>query len=293
VLTGDLVNDSSPFFQGLGSQIPVVISAALTPADFTLSSGVTYLPGIPQYLLGFAKEAESQPKGSRVVVVSESSAAAVGLAQGAAKAMQAGGMTNVKVAQVPSTDLETDVVSALQSAGVQQASAVVLIGTAPMYIDAVSALRSLGATPKLVLGADEMLDPAFTKTTHGALPANWKALSFTDSPLVSNEASGTNAFIAAMKRYGAGTSPSGTGADQTFSALISAIKVVNQAGATHLAHTQLLADFRGFTGKAMMQAGTTKCGVLKAYPTLCGTTVAVTSYKNGAYVTSGVAVTGS
>jgi branched-chain amino acid transport system substrate-binding protein len=298
VLTGTLLNGNTELYSSMNGKKAVIIGNGVTPADFTTPAGEAFVAGAPGVLTGMAKFTIDQfhPK-TVALLANDNDAGHAGVAVIMAPAFQRANV-QVKTVFVPDQATAPQVASAMQAAGADKADAFVSIFTLQTCINMYDAIKSLGVQPRAVVTTGLCFGTPMTQHLQdvgdsGAYPDGWYFGGYGYSYFLPASTpgmaeSGMNTYLAKVHQYGkpapgAKTLEYSGFAGPMFGNVLTAVKFINELGASKATVAALDGKIRGFKGPMMLQVGALKCNV-PPYVSVCGVEMGIQQYKDGNWV---------
>ena len=297
VLTGTLLDGNSDLYNALNGKKAVIIGNGVTPADFTNPAGEAFVAGAPGTLAGMAKFAVSQFHPKKVSILANDNPAGHA---GVALIMQpifTKAQAQVKAVFVPNEANGTQVQSAMSAIGAGGSDVFVSILTLQSCIGMYDAIKSLGVHPTVVTTGlcfgTPMTKHLQSAGDTGAYPDGWYFGGYGYSYFLPKDTpgmqeSGMNTYLAKVHQYGK-PAPGATTLEYSgfagpmFGNVLTAVKFVNELGASAATVQALDAKIRGFKGPMMLQAGPLKCNV-PPYISVCGVEMGIQQYKSGHWI---------
>ncbi|HEY5012372.1 MAG TPA: hypothetical protein VIK61_06655 [Acidimicrobiia bacterium] len=260
VLTGTLLDGNSDLYNALNGKKAVIIGNGVTPADFTNPAGHA---GVALIMQPIFTKAQAQ----------------------------------VKAVFVPNEANGTQVQSAMSAIGAGGSDVFVSILTLQSCIGMYDAIKSLGVHPTVVTTGlcfgTPMTKHLQSAGDTGAYPDGWYFGGYGYSYFLPKDTpgmqeSGMNTYLAKVHQYGK-PAPGATTLEYSgfagpmFGNVLTAVKFVNELGASAATVQALDAKIRGFKGPMMLQAGPLKCNV-PPYISVCGVEMGIQQYKSGHWI---------
>jgi branched-chain amino acid transport system substrate-binding protein len=297
VLTGTLLDGNSDLYNALNGKKAVIIGNGVTPADFTTPAGEAFVAGAPGTLAGMAKFAVSQFHPKKVSILANDNPAGHA---GVALIMQpifAKANAQVKSVFVPNEANGTQVQSAMSAIGAGDSDVFVSILTLQSCIGMYDAIKSLGVHPTVVTTGlcfgTPMTKHLQSAGDTGAYPDGWYFGGYGYSYFLPKDTpgmqeSGMNTYLAKVHQYGK-PAPGATTLEYSgfagpmFGNVLTAVKFINELGASNSTVQALDGKIRSFKGPMMLQVGPLKCNV-PPYISVCGVEMGIQQYKGGRWI---------
>jgi branched-chain amino acid transport system substrate-binding protein len=292
VVNGDLVIDDTAELSALASaSVPVILPLDITSGELGATNAANYGPSLTNFYPAFAEYLVQQGDAQKSIsVLLPNNTAGVGTEGLLKQDFAADHITNVAYTPIPLDGTAPQYTSAIQAVNGAHASVVFDLADDVACVDGQEALKTLGASANQpFLATSGCMDSLAFSHYSGHLPSNWRIFNFGNSPLVPGVATGVDSYVAAMKKFAPGVNPSVPTSSQ-FASIITADKLLNQVGFSHVTRSSMMQAMKAFTGPAMMEPGTFKCGYQKSSPSVCGNTVAIDRWAGSKWVESIVKV---
>jgi branched-chain amino acid transport system substrate-binding protein len=281
VVVGDVVFGDAAMYNAIHGKVPVIVSVEGGPADETtphvyeLDGGGAALGGaLPRVAVGMLHA-------KKVALLYSSNPVGIFLEQHVVvPALKKAG---VQVTAVSISDSATgpEMTSALSSAGGTTADAVGAIFAPSSCIPLYDAVKQLQITAPVVTFYSCYADSVVQHVGGAENLKNWYFIGFTSDPHSTTPEA--QAFRNVMSAYGQGAyTYQGTSANG-FGAMLTVAKLGNELGSANLTPANLEGKIKTFTGPQWMQPGRLGCGQIPGFSGLCGDSVALTRYENGAW----------
>ncbi len=298
VLTGTLLNGNAELYSSMNGKKAVIIGNGVTPADFTTPAGEAFVAGAPGVLTGMAKFTVDQfhPK-TVALLANDNDAGHAGVAVIMAPTFQKANV-QVKTVFVPDQATAPQVASAMQAAGADTADAFVSIFTLQNCINMYDAIKSLGVQPKAVVTTGLCFGTPMTQHLQdvgdsGTYPDGWYFGGYGYSYFLPASTpgmaeSGMNTYLAKVQQYGK-PAPGAKRLEYSgfagpmFGNVLTAVKFINELGASKATVSALDGKIRAFKGPMMLQVGPLKCNV-PPYVSVCGVEMGIQQYKDENWV---------
>ena len=297
VLTGTLLNGNQEMYDALNGKKAVIIGNGVTPADFITPAGEAFVAGAPGVLSGMAQFSIDtfHPK-TAALLFNDNSAGQAGANVIMGPLFQKAGVKTTNVA-VADDATEPDMESALQAAGVADADVFVSIVTLQNCINMYDAMKSLQITTKVVTTGlcfgTPMEEHLKNAGDSGSYPDGWYFGGygysyFLPSTTPGMAESGMNTYLAKVHQYGK-PAPGAKNLEYSgfagpmFGNVLTAVKFINELGASAATEKALDGKIRNFKGPMMLQVGALKCNVAP-YVSVCGVEMGIQQYTGGKWV---------
>jgi branched-chain amino acid transport system substrate-binding protein len=288
VVNGNINTDDSSMLTALAAvNKPVLLSVAIDPAELAATKAFNYGPGVPNVYAAMGPYIAKQlgKSGGEVSVLSLNVPAIAPVVAALKGSLTAAGIKDVTYVSVPLEGTAPEYASAIQAAAASQAKAFVINGVDTTCVAVGDALKSLGATPKVVVTENGCMDRLVLQHFGGALPESWRIFNFGNSPYIKSLSTGVNSYLAAMKEYAPTTDPYSDNSMQ-FGELMTADRIADSIGYSKLTSAAFMKAARAFTGPAFMEPGPVHCGYSSSYPSVCGNKIPVDRYTGTKYTES-------
>lgn len=281
VVGGLVLYGNADLYSAFEGKAAAIMATPLDVSDYTSPHAVTYTTGALGAGMGGAEfvNDELQPETSALVVTDD--VAGRGGASVLTPIVEAQGIELTQVF-VPPTATAPEIAAALQAAGAESADVVSLGLFEQGCIAAYDALESLGLEPTVVTTSvclgNGMQDHLADVGDENMVPDGWYFVG--SSPYIPDPPPDLATYLTKIEEYGGGDVVASTAAPLTFSAMLTATKLINEVGVDEASFETLDAAVRGFTGPAMLQSGPIECGV-PPYISICAREVSVARYVDG------------
>jgi branched-chain amino acid transport system substrate-binding protein len=292
VVNGINVFDDTAELSALASaSVHVVLPLAITSAELEATNAANYGPGIVNYFPAFAAYIVQQGDAKKPVsVLVPNNSAGVSSEAIIKQVFAADHITDVTYASITLGGTAPQYTSAVQAGNAPRAAVVLDGGPDVACVDIEQALKTQGAPAnQTFLATNGCMDSLVFSHYGGHLPANWRIFNFGNSSLVPGVDTGVDSYNAAMKKYAPSANPA-TPSAAMFGSIVTADRLANQVGFSHVTRSSMMKAMMAFTGPAMLEPGALKCGFQKTSPSVCGNSVAVDRWVGSKYSESIVKV---
>jgi hypothetical protein len=307
VLTGTLLNGNQQLYDVLQGKKPVIIGNAVTNPDFLTTAGVGYPTGSVGVIPGMAEFAVSRldPKPTNAAIVYASNPA--GQAAYGSLLKPVFDAAGIPVTAVEVTDpgaTAADVQAAMTAAGAATADVFIPLVTVQSCIATYDAIKQLGIDPVVVTTGlcfgTGMTDHLAELGETGQVPDGWYFGGYGYSYFLPDLDSGMATYLDKVQQYAKvpdGVTIEFTGfAGPSFGNIMTIAKFANELGG-EVDTAAMTEKIFGFTGPAMLQAGTLSCGTTSllgiTFPAVCGNEMGIQQYVDGEWVSAGDALDGN
>jgi branched-chain amino acid transport system substrate-binding protein len=288
VVNGNINTDDSSMLTALAAvNKPVLLSVAINPGELAATKAFNYGPGVPNVYASMGPYIAKQlgKAGGEVSVLSLNVPAIAPVVAALKASLTGAGVKDVTYVSVPLDGTAPEYASAIQAADASQAKAFVINGVDTTCVAAGDALKSLGATPQVLVTENGCMDKLVLQHYGGTLPESWRIFNFGNSPYIKSSTTGVDSYLAAMKEY-APTTDAYTDNSLQFGELLTADRIANSIGYSKLTSAAFMKAARAFTGPAFMEPGPVHCGYSSSYPSVCGNKIPVDRYTGTKYTES-------
>lgn len=277
---GVLGNQS--FYKTVAGKFPVLNSSNATGADsttphvYTLDAGSG---GILQGMVGLSTA--GKPK--TLAIVSDDSDAGKYLGGSVLVPMMKKLGVNAKAAFYPVAGTQPEMVSAIQASGAPKADSVLFLGPTPsVCLSGYKAMKQLGVDAPVTGTSVCVGDDFVAGTDDGAGVANWTFAGLARNARIADDPQ-TAAFKQVMDAYGKGDLASAGHVLKTFGDVLAITRWTNEIGADDVSPAAYEKAIRAFRGPAYAVPGELRCGADEAAVGICGRTVPVSAFRDGAW----------
>lgn len=277
---GVLGNQS--FYKTVAGKFPVINSSNATGADsttphvYTLDAGSG---GILQGMVGLSTA--GKPK--TLAIVSDDSDAGKYLGGSVLVPMMKKLGVNAKAAFYPVAGTQPEMVSAIQASGAPKADSVLFLGPTPsVCLSGWKAMEQLGVKAPVTGTSVCAGDDFVAGTDDGAGVENWTFAGLARNARIEADPQ-TAAFKQVMDAYGKGDLAAAGHVLKTFGDVLAVTRWTNEIGVEKVSPAAYEKAITGFRGPAYAVPGTLECGADKAAVGICGKTVPVSAFRDGAW----------
>jgi branched-chain amino acid transport system substrate-binding protein len=274
---GDAVVGNGSFYKTVNAKFPTLLALASAPQDYTERSIYSLDAGGQNVIAAMGIAAKEAGYKNVSIISSNNAAGKFVTAEVLVPQLTKAGVKS-KAAYVSDTATTPEFASALESAGATSSEAILLIPPGGAQCNATyDAMKQLSIkSPVITVFA--CYGEEVVEHTNGG-PEGWSMYGLNENQRINGEQS--NVFRNVMSAYGDGGSTNVGGSPRAFGDMLTIAKLANAIGPAKLSAAEFEKQIHAFMGPMFMVPGQIKCGANPTLKTVCGDSVAGSTYKSG------------